>query len=331
MQEKINNDVSITISAVRFPLALLVVYIHSVGDANAHLYDFRLFFSIDFLCFVVPTYFILSGFLFAWDINNDADWYKIKLKKRFHTLLIPYIIWNTITLILDYAKYYKGASSWLDYSNIINWGQILFYGYIDYMPINMPLWYIRDLMVLVLFSPLLYVLIKKFCLFTFVVVAIYYFIDVGPFIIHPVSVMFFLLGMILGMTHTILLLKCRFVAICVFVALTAISIYKFLGWHWALNIYCLTMPFLFIYIISKVICNESIRNGLIELGKFSKFIYFSHYPITLILSIKIISALLPEYSMLNYVVIPILAVIISVVIQITLKKVLAVVKVFYRL
>ena len=35
--------------------------------------------------------------------------------------------------------------------------------------------------------------------------------------------------------------------------------------------------------------------------------------------------------MLNYVVIPILAVIISVVIQITLKKVLAVVKVFYRL
>lgn len=91
------------------------------------------------------------------------------------------------------------------------------------------------------------------------------------------------------------------------------------------------MPFLFIYIISKVICNESIRNGLIELGKFSKFIYFSHYPITLILSIKIISALLPEYSMQNYVVIPILAVIISVVIQITLKKVLAVVKVFYRL
>ena len=84
------------------------------------------------------------------------------------------------------------------------------YGYIDYMPINMPLWYIRDLMVLVLFSPLLYVLIKKFCLFTFVVVAIYYFIDVGPFIIHPVSVMFFLLGMILGMTHTIFIVEMSF-------------------------------------------------------------------------------------------------------------------------
>lgn len=56
---------STAIRIVRFPLAVLVVFIHSVGPTdNIAYYPFRDFFSHTFCSFVVPAFFIISGFLF---------------------------------------------------------------------------------------------------------------------------------------------------------------------------------------------------------------------------------------------------------------------------
>lgn len=49
-----------------------------------------------------------------------------------------------------------------------------------------------------------------------------------------------------------------------------------------------------------------------SLGKYSTVIYYSHYPLTLIVAFKIVGLILPCYSLINYFIIPLLAVLLSI-------------------
>lgn len=94
---------STAIRIVRFPLAVLVVFIHSVGPTdNIAYYPFRDFFSHTFCSFVVPAFFIISGFLFFQRMENGftKKIYIKKLNSRISTLLIPYFVWNAVTLVI---------------------------------------------------------------------------------------------------------------------------------------------------------------------------------------------------------------------------------------
>lgn len=103
-----------TISLLRFPLALMVVFIHSFGE-SASSYEvaswtningmdvyniFRIFFSHVVSHPAVPVFFMISGFLFFYKIES-YNWrmYFSKLRKRFRTVFIPYLIWNLIPIL----------------------------------------------------------------------------------------------------------------------------------------------------------------------------------------------------------------------------------------
>ena len=319
----LDKRISHTISASRFPLALFVIFIHSIGNSNAHWYAVRHFLSIDILSFVVPTFFIFSGYLFSWDITGkEKNWYKSKLLKRVKTLFIPYCLWNIVALLLDYIKYLKGSESWIDFSNYDVY-QIIQITFINYKPLNLPLWYIRDLMILIIISPIIIRLIKKSSVFTLVIIGIWYFLNLGPFIISPKSMLFFSIGIFLGIEHLNLLIdKVKFM-IFTSVVLLSIIVYGVTDIRLALNCYRLFMPFVFIFIISVLINhNESCKTTLMKLSKYSKILYYSHYPITLILAIKIVSWVMPIYTMLNYIVTPVLAAMLSIVLQMVLDKLL---------
>lgn len=117
----------------------------------------------------VPIFFFISGYLFFLGAEFSKDVYLRKLKSRVNTLLIPYIIWNAIVLIPLLLLHLPDLN--------LNFGGLLsaFWGY-DYSllhtgtdnsalplaPINSPLWYIRDLIVVVLFTPLIYKAISVF-------------------------------------------------------------------------------------------------------------------------------------------------------------------------
>ena len=322
MQEKIDNKISSTIMACRFPLALFVVFIHSKGDTNASFWELRHFLSLDFLSFVVPTFFIFSGYLFSWNIDdNDTDWYKSKLAKRTKTLLIPYIVWNTITLLLDYIKFLNGSESWIDYPNKNIW-EIAEMTFINHEPLNLPLWYIRDLIILIVASPIFVRLIKRYPIPTLGIIGVWYFSGFGIFIVSPVSLLFFSIGVCLGMRHLSLLLRKYYSWTVMGGALLSLAIYEITDIHLAFDCYRLFMPFAFMFIISVVIeHSETVKQTLMKLSKYSRIIYYSHFPITLILSIKIISWILPIYTMVNYIVIPILAALISIILQVLLEKI----------
>ncbi len=105
----------------------------------------------------VPLFFLMSGYLFFYKTDFDINTYKRKLKSRFRTLLIPYILWNAAWMILLFIT----GRQPLDLGYIISCfvGQIDSTGTMAY-PIAYQFWFIRDLMVAVMFTPLIYWFIK---------------------------------------------------------------------------------------------------------------------------------------------------------------------------
>jgi surface polysaccharide O-acyltransferase-like enzyme len=130
----------------------------------------------------VPLFFMIAGYLFFFGKTFDFEVYKKKLKNRFHSLFIPYVMWNTIAILLiairflpifsslvpgmDQVKVNLTLSGFLHtyYDNFHNEG-LFIYPFetlkTTTMPIDAPLWFVRDLMFAVLISPVLYWLIKK--------------------------------------------------------------------------------------------------------------------------------------------------------------------------
>ena len=120
MGEKISEDTSKRITALRFLLAVLVVVIHNnynakvVADYFAETGEtivfsqsifgkwIQLFFSQGLAHCAVPLFFLFAAFLQA--KKNDS--YSVLLKKRAKSLLLPYVIWITLYFLYPhFAKY----------------------------------------------------------------------------------------------------------------------------------------------------------------------------------------------------------------------------------
>lgn len=179
-----------TISFLRFPLIVLVVFAHSYFRAKElnpfNNDDITIYNNISFLLssiigkIATPLFFFISGFLFFYKNNIfTSQTYLTKLKKRIRGILIPYIFWNLLVIayyfFLQTTQLGEAAlkeKHIIDYT-ITDW----FYAFWNtYMinPLSTPtiddavaypmcyqFWFLRDLMVISLLSPLIYMTIKK--------------------------------------------------------------------------------------------------------------------------------------------------------------------------
>lgn len=125
----------------------------------------------DFICSnlanaVIPGYFFISGLLFFNNVKRfSLRWYFGKLKRRVFTLLIPYLIWNCVGLGIEIYHYYSAGSG---LPGVIVDGELsplaLLKGFWDYangMPYAFAFWFIRNLIVIVILSPLAYLIGAK--------------------------------------------------------------------------------------------------------------------------------------------------------------------------
>lgn len=158
------------ITWLRFPLIFLIILLHcysTVSLPGDHGLYFRMIypFSLWLGETGVPGFFFISGFLLFHSKKN----YQQKLETRFHTLLIPYLLWNALLLALYIVAFMAG------YPQDINGKSIAEYTFIDYIrvfwdrgsydngnfvPILCPFWYIRNLLIMSILSPLFYYIIK---------------------------------------------------------------------------------------------------------------------------------------------------------------------------
>lgn len=172
---------------LRFPLAVIIVIAHAFPELNTGTLFFGRpysfdnypacsiafnFFSAFFRRQSVPIYFFISGYVFFLGIEHfGREEYTRKLKNRVKTLLIPYLIWNTFSvaafLLANLPAILQTQSfpplHWLLSAYWIYDGNFLINATgtgID--PIDGPLWFLRNLMVVVLTTPVIHYLIKRF-------------------------------------------------------------------------------------------------------------------------------------------------------------------------
>jgi uncharacterized membrane protein len=200
------------VDATRFPLIVLVVFIHMLAAEEkpvpldfsfSNLYTFFTeFLSHNIGVMAVICFFFYSGYFFFFKINTfNFSAYGNQLKKRIFTLLIPYLLWNMINISAIYLKNY-GLSFFhfpYDESYAVLQSQSLFMLFWT-SPIDYPLWFVRDLMCMSIIAPVFYFMIKYLKGYTVLLLAIAYVcalsVNVPGF--HPRTIMFFGAGAYFG-------------------------------------------------------------------------------------------------------------------------------------
>lgn len=185
----IDGETSRRITSLRYILSVLVVFIHnnftaeklaeSLAEGN-RIPVFAQSAAGEWIQFVissglgscaVPLFFMFSAYLF---FKKDAP-YKLMLKKKTRGLLLPYFVW--IALNIAFVTFGKLFAARLNPSLLVNPEKIpvLTWSVLDWLKafsgfcfdkFNHPyvgqFWFVRDLVILFLISPVLRVIYRKF-------------------------------------------------------------------------------------------------------------------------------------------------------------------------
>ena len=183
-----DSTLSQVITALRFPLIVLVLFVHSnfkgvsfawdnalkasfslpIGNINLSLGTFIDFISGSLAPLANPFFFFISGLLFFHCRQFTRKVYINKIRHRLQSLLIPYILWNLLFLLIIAigSSLRPGWTAIIDkpLSNFTIKDYLLIFWDISLIgqkgglatPIDIPLWFIRNLMVLSLASPFIY-------------------------------------------------------------------------------------------------------------------------------------------------------------------------------
>jgi peptidoglycan/LPS O-acetylase OafA/YrhL len=105
-----------TIDWLRFPLAIAVVFIHINPVVDMQGVDYFHFSGMDIYTVAgalisrvlahvaVPCFFMFSGFLFFYKVRGwNRNIYRNKIKSRLKTLVLPFLLWNVITVCVGAA------------------------------------------------------------------------------------------------------------------------------------------------------------------------------------------------------------------------------------
>lgn len=351
-QEKKQLLLSDTISVLRFPLIVAVVIIHTYitgqPNINGKIYvpfgKFPLFDIIEQFIrkgiaeLAVPLFFLISGFLFFYLCEFNFTIYKNKLKKRINSLLIPYLFFNSLYLLYVFLTqlFFPNMTSpdrklIIDYTIIDYFDSYWSYDGIDhYAPIYGPLWFIRDLIVINIFSPIIYFLIKKIDIIYFIILSLLFLFGIGLLTpgIASSSVLFYSIGSWFAIKKKNFV--CDYATVSMIIGITALLLLIIDTYLWSKGEQIMTIHRLFILLGSisvPSICGKIIDRRHIKpikiLAESSFFIYVTHrFIITffnkywvLILPVNTISCIVA------FLTIPIITCLICFTIYISLKKV----------
>lgn len=298
MNAQFDKNLSLTFDWLRFPLALLVVYLHiapntmliqaSYGISSPYFWVTNIVDNIANLA--VPTFFIISGYLMAFNMTSFSfDVYLKKLKRRGLTLLMPYLIWNLLCMAYLYIT-----------------GQITeFPGWrtIYIKPLNFPLWFIRNLIILNLLFPMLWSMVRylkwpflvsvisAYLMYPFALDVIY----INPYVLT--SFVYFYIGVYGGINSLSFNITSKAFVVGIImlatISFTLVVLSPISRMPFACNIYLLTGTITLLLLVYKFIEVSNIR-PIPLLAAASSFIYFSHKLGPTYISKQIVSSLLSE-------------------------------------
>lgn len=174
---------------LRFPLAIVIVTDHVFNIVSIpfkgeifDLSNFGLLMGIGafvrsfFYGIGVPVYFFIAGYVFFLGINLTKETYLRKIQNRYKSLFIPYIMWNLVGIIMVFIPYfsflhplfpnYRLDDIKISFSSFLScfWmydGSLVSRKVVAGYPIDGPLWFVRDLMIVALLTPIINLSFRK--------------------------------------------------------------------------------------------------------------------------------------------------------------------------
>ncbi len=302
MSEYLSNKIRI----ISFVSIIMVVYLHSYNlavrfadstnvaksmDLNGFI---QLLFSHGVTSIALPAFSAISGFLFFLNFKPTFNNFITKYKKRVKSLLIPYLFWSLWGIVLFYilqsiphvAKFFTSELvSQYSIGEVIN--------KIFLQPLPYQLWFLRDLMIVVAITPILFYAISKFSFYALIPLILIWLFDINPIIISNRVILFFSFGALMsikkidlsnivrGLDKGFALLLWVWVGVLgVYVYFASIESSLALYMHRVMLILGL---FLFWIGYDKVIGRVKNMKRLLFLTKFTFFIFCAHEPIMTII------------------------------------------------
>lgn len=298
----ISREVSERIRALKFMLILGVVFIHMgdnyenviklSNDSFAHACWFVIYFLSDVLAATaVPLFFLMSSVLFFKDFRPTQVCYVDKLKNRFRTLVIPYLFW-----LLAYLAFKFTVQSLPFLSGVIGGDskRIVEYKLYDYFdalsgwtsfPISYQFWFIRDLIVIVCISPVIWLAVRYLSWLVPVLFLVLWVLDIQRVAnVHYEGLLFFTLGCLViqhglrltmkeGQSYLLLL-----VYLCLALAIALANSFG-ISLPVASKLVLMTGVVAVWYgsgLLEKV---DSLREYFVRMSSYSFFIYAAHEPL----------------------------------------------------
>lgn len=153
------------------------------------------------LCMVaVPMFFTLSGMLFF--RNYQVNDYLKKLKKRFKSLVIPYVSWNTINTLfamittLFLSQFFSGRQEF-------EWTFMSFFKGVFHYEYYLPFWFLFELIFFVVCTPVIELLTREKIASPFIIAGIlllclYEYLVPYPLFRVPNTLVYYLIGAYIG-------------------------------------------------------------------------------------------------------------------------------------
>jgi len=226
------------ISAMRFPLIVLVVIAHSAGSFDDPFIALSLdgwnvyHFSAELLCRHLCSigtcwFFVISGYFFFLNVTDPSiRWIPAKWKKRVRTLLIPYLIWNALDVLAIFVKMrlfaMKGIPAGENEIFTLQGGPL--YWFIT-GPADFPLWFLLALIIMTLLTPAIYPVFRRFPIASLVVLVVFYLAFPGePYLVTMRGLFFFCLGAWAGIHKKSLLDFCQRYKVLAIVGTVVLSV-----------------------------------------------------------------------------------------------------------
>ena len=202
---------------------IMVVFLHSYNMTvkfnsgniifnNGYNFFVQNFFSHGITRIAVPIFFCISGYLFYLNFCGRIDQFVLKYRKRAKTLLLPYLLWSIWGLFFYFIiQILPQAKNFFTKELIENYSFAKILNTIFLNPIPYQLWFVRDLLVFVILSPLIYFIIKYLRFIALLVLFIIWlgFFEFSFVIFSNESILFFILGAYLALHKNDFILKKR--------------------------------------------------------------------------------------------------------------------------
>src|SRR5262245_17482308 len=204
------QELSQTISFARITLIVGLVFLHYDSFPNARISPFRGLdttqdqvatfvqsFVLFFFFSVVPLLSMISGWLFFSFLSDPATALLSRIRRRFVSLYLPLVFWNTLFLAILLGIFYAAPHYPLLAQMNIDFGTAGPRDYVNALfgisahPVGFQFWFVRDLFVTVLVSPLLWMMLTRAPLFGAVVLGVSWLVGHDLWIFFRTDVVFF--------------------------------------------------------------------------------------------------------------------------------------------